>query len=150
MGNDMEIRGTHPAMPGAYTARGHRSGATGAFGAALHNAAERSGHAEPEGSEAESAEKTETTEDGEKDYRKQLQEKMAEMLENIRKGTIQPKFRIGAQEYTHEEWNKLIEKIDAAEEDLREQLAARIEALKEEAQERADAKAAEKEKPENI
>lgn len=64
------------------------------------------------------------------DYRKQLQEKMAEMLENIKHGTTQPKFRIGAQEYTHEEWDKLLEKIDAAEEDVRKQLEAELEKAK--------------------
>ena len=33
-----------------------------------------------------------------KSYREQILEKMEEMAQNIKKGTIQPKFKIGAQE----------------------------------------------------
>ena len=54
-----------------------------------------------------------------KSYREQILEKMEEMAQNIKKGTIQPKFKIGAQEYTIKEWEKLLEKFDAAEEVLR-------------------------------
>lgn len=71
----------------------------------------------------------------ETDYRKFLLEKMEEMRVNIKNGTIQPKFQIGAEAYTHEEWKKLLEKVDAAEDTIREQIEAEIEAAKEEAQE---------------
>ena len=60
------------------------------------------------------------------DYRQQIQEHMAEMLDKIKHGTIQPKIKIGAQEYTQEEWKKLLEKFDEAEEELIEQVEAEI------------------------
>ena len=69
--------------------------------------------------------------EGEIDYRKFLLEKMEEMRANIRNGTIQPKIQIGAEAYTQEEWEKLLEKIDAAEEAIREQVETEIAAAKE-------------------
>lgn len=68
-----------------------------------------------------------------KSYREQILEKMEEMAQNIKKGTIQPKFKIGAQEYTIKEWEKLLEKFDAAEESLREEVEAQIEEIKKQA-----------------
>ncbi len=68
------------------------------------------------------------------DYREQIREHMEEMLDRIRHGTIQPKIAIGAQEYTQEEWKKLLEKFDDAEETLQEQIAEEIEKLKEQAE----------------
>lgn len=68
-----------------------------------------------------------------KTYREQILEKMEEMAQNIKKGTIQPKFKIGAQEYTVKEWEKLLEKIDSAEEALREEVEAMIEEVKKQA-----------------
>lgn len=80
------------------------------------------------------------------DCRKQLQEHMEEMIDRIRHGTIQPKIRIGAQEYTQEEWKKLLEKFDGAEETLREQIAEEIEKRREQAEkEKIAAEAAEEE-----
>lgn len=73
------------------------------------------------------------------DYRKLLLEKMEEMRANIRNGTIQPKIQIGAAAYTQEEWKKLLEKVDAAEEAVREQLEAEIAAAKEKAKEKEEA-----------
>lgn len=61
------------------------------------------------------------------DYRQQLQEHMAQMLDKIKHGTIQPKIQIGAQEYTQDEWKKLLEKFDEAEEELIEQVEEEIE-----------------------
>ena len=69
-----------------------------------------------------------------KSYREQILEKMEEMAQNIKKGTIQPKFKIGAQEYTIKEWEKLLEKFDAAEEALREEVEAMIEEIKKQAE----------------
>ncbi len=60
------------------------------------------------------------------------------MRAKIRNGTIQPKIQIGAEAYTQEEWQKLLEKIDAAEDTLREQIEAEIEAAREAAQEEED------------
>ena len=77
-----------------------------------------------------------------KSYREQILEKMEEMAQNIKNGTIQPKFKIGAQEYTIKEWEKLLEKFDAAEETLREEMEARIEEIKKQAEEEAMKRAA--------
>ena len=79
------------------------------------------------------------------DYRQQLKEHMDQMLDKIKHGTIQPKIRIGAQEYTQDEWKKLLEKFDEAEEELIEQVEEEIEirmenAEKEEALREADMK----------
>ena len=71
-------------------------------------------------------------EDGqEKDYRQFLLEKMEEMRARIKNGDIQPKIQIGAEAYTQEEWKKLLEKVDAAEDAIREQIEEEIAAAKE-------------------
>lgn len=69
-----------------------------------------------------------------KSYREQILEKMEEMAQNIKNGTIQPKFQIGAQEYTIKEWEKLLADFDDAEETLREEVEAQIEELKKQAE----------------
>ena len=81
------------------------------------------------------AEETQAASEQDIDYRKFLQEKMDQMRVNIRKGTIQPKFKIGGEAYTQEEWQELLDKIDAAEEVLREQMEEKIAAAKEAAKE---------------
>lgn len=88
-----------------------------------------------------SAEKTEETEEP-KSYREQLLEKMEEMANHIKNGTIQPKFKIGAQEYTIKEWEKLLEKFDATEEALREEVEAYVEEIKKQAEAEAARRAA--------
>ena len=71
-------------------------------------------------------------EDGqETDYRQFLLEKMEEMRVRIKNGDIQPKIQIGAEAYTQEEWKKLLEKVDAAEDAIREQIEEKIAAAKE-------------------
>ena len=82
----------------------------------------RHNDSDPEMNKAEGTEKEEP-----KSYREQILEKMEEMAQNIRKGTVQPKFQIGAQAYTIKEWEKLLEKFDAAEEALQEAVQAHIE-----------------------
>lgn len=77
-----------------------------------------------------------------KSYREQILEKMEEMMKNIKNGTIQPKFRIGAQEFTVKEWEKFLEKFDAAEEVMREEVEAQIEEVKQLAEEEAARRAA--------
>ncbi|MDE6845247.1 MAG: hypothetical protein K2J99_05695 [Lachnospiraceae bacterium] len=88
-----------------------------------------------------SSKKTEETEEP-KSYREQILEKMEEMAQNIKNGTIQPKFKIGAQEYTIKEWEKLLEKFDAAEEALLEEAEAHVEEIKKQAEEEAARRAA--------
>lgn len=90
--------------------------------------------------------RAEDTKSEDVDYRQQLQDHMAQMLDKIKHGTIQPKIRIGAQEYTQDEWKKLLEKFDEAEEELIEQVEEEIEirmenAEKEKALREADMKA---------
>lgn len=81
-------------------------------------------------------------EDGEAlDYRKLLQEKMEEMADNIKNGTIQPKFQIGNEAYTIEEWKKFLKKVDDVQEGITEQIREDIEAAKEKAQMEAARKA---------
>ena len=71
-------------------------------------------------------------EDGqETDYRQVLLEKMEEMRARIKNGDIQPKIQIGAEAYTQEEWKKLLEKVDAAEDAIREQIEEEIAPAKE-------------------
>lgn len=65
------------------------------------------------------------------DYRQFLLEKMEEMRARIKNGDIQPKIQIGAEAYTQEEWKKLLEKVDAAEDAIREQIEEKIAAAKE-------------------
>ncbi|MDE6386501.1 MAG: hypothetical protein K2L82_01690 [Lachnospiraceae bacterium] len=91
--------------------------------------------------ESDTSKKTEETEES-KSYREQILEKMEEMAKNIKNGTIQPKFKIGAQEYTIKEWEKLLEKFDAAAETMREEAEAHVEEIKRLAEEEAAKRAA--------
>lgn len=106
---------------------------------AVQNGAVKSGSAKNDAGDSNSGEdqvngtKSEET----KSYREQILEKMEEMAQNIRNGTIQPKFQIGAQAYTIKEWEKLLEKFDAAEEALREEVQAQIEEREEQAEKEA-------------
>ena len=92
--------------------------------------------------ESKIAENAENAKDAAKDeepksYREQILEKMEEMAQNIKRGTIQPKFQIGAQAYTIDEWEELLEKFDAAEEVLREEVKAQIEEIEKQAEKEA-------------
>lgn len=107
-----------------YTAKKNAPKSGGGFDDVLKTQADKSAQT--------GAENAESTQDA--DYRKQLQEHMEEMADRIRHGTIQPKIRIGAQEYTQEEWKKMLEKFDDAEETLQEQIREEIENLKEQAE----------------
>lgn len=71
-----------------------------------------------------------------------LREKMQDIIdmlnEKVRNGETAPSFRIGAQSFTIEEWDRMIEQIDAVQEEVREQQRAKHgERLKEEAQKSA-------------
>lgn len=76
-----------------------------------------------------------------KSYRQQLLDKMEEMAENIRNGTIQPKIQTGARAYTKEEWQKLLREFDDTEEALREEVEEAIAKAREESEKEAVAEA---------
>ena len=118
MSDYAQIRNNQSSTVGNYTAHQYTNGTGSGFGEVL-KAQEESAQAQSTDAKSENAEDT--------DYTQQLQEHMEEMIEKIRHGTIQPKIKIGAQEYTQEEWKKLLEKFDEAEEELIEQVEAEIE-----------------------
>lgn len=70
---------------------------------------------------------TEAGNEADKTYREQILEKMAEMAKKVKDGTVEPTFQIGAMSYTMKEWDKLLEKFDAAEEALQAEVQAQIE-----------------------
>lgn len=51
-----------------------------------------------------------------------IRERKQEIIEKVRKGEIEVKIRVGAQEFTQKEWDKLIESFDEAEDDIRKKL----------------------------
>ena len=115
-----QINNNQSTATGYYNTSKHNADGTGgAFGDVLKAQEDKGAQAQPSDTESESAQ--------DKDYRTRIQEHMAEMLDKIKHGTIQPKIQIGAQEYTQEEWKKLLEKFDEAEEELIEQVEAEIE-----------------------
>lgn len=117
MSDYAQINNNHSASTANYTTK-QRSAGTGSGFDDVLKAQEDKG-AQTTDTKSESA--------TDMDYREQLQEHMAQMLDNIKHGTIQPKIKIGAQEYTQEEWKKLLEKFDEAEEELIEQVEEEIE-----------------------
>ncbi|MBD5483436.1 MAG: hypothetical protein HDR15_13100 [Lachnospiraceae bacterium] len=67
--------------------------------------------------------------------RQKMQDIIAKLNEKVRSGETAPSFQIGAQSFTIEEWDRMIERLDAVQEEMREQQRAkRGERLKEEAQ----------------
>lgn len=67
--------------------------------------------------------------------RQKMQDIIAKLNEKVQRGETAPSFQIGAQSFTIEEWDRMIERIDAVQEEMREQQRAkRGERLKEEAQ----------------
>ena len=125
MADYAQISNNHAAAAANYTAKQRSTHAGGNFDDVLKA---------QEGKGAQSVDsKSESTEDT--DYRTQLKEHMEEMIDKIKHNTIQPKIKIGAQEFTQEEWKKLLEKFDEAEEELIEQVEAEIEARKLQAEE---------------
>ncbi len=67
--------------------------------------------------------------------RQKMQDIIAKLNEKVQRGETAPSFQIGAQSFTIEEWDRMIERIDAVREEMREQQRAkRGERLKEEAQ----------------
>lgn len=74
------------------------------------------------------------------DYQAFLQEKCEEILEKLENGETEVSYQIGGQSFTEREWDKLLEKFDAEQETIREQMRQRFEKLekKREARERAN------------
>lgn len=135
MSDYAQVNNNQSVTSGYYnTSKQRGTGTNGSFNDVLKAQEDENTQAQSEDTKSESAEDS--------DYRQQLQEHMAQMLDNIKHGTIQPKIKIGAQEYTQAEWKKLLEKFDEAEEELIEQVEAEIEARIEKAEEEKAAREA--------
>lgn len=120
MSDYAQIRNDQYTAAGNYTFNRRGTGTDESFNDVLKVREGKSAHTQSADKQSESAE--------DKDYMNQLREHMEEMLDKIKHGAIQPKIQIGAQEYTQDEWKKLLEKFDEAQEDLAEQVEAEIEA----------------------
>ena len=118
MADYVQVSGNHAATTASYTAKQKNTGTGSGFDDVLKAQEDKSAQTQTEDTKSESAQDA--------NYRQQLQEHMEEMIDKIKHGTIQPKIKIGAQEYTQEEWKKLLEKFDEAEEELIEQVEAEI------------------------
>lgn len=134
MSDYAQINNNHSATTANYTAKQRSNATRENFNDVLKAQEDKSGQTRSVDKQSESAE--------DKDYMKQIQEHMEEMLDKIKHGTIQPKIQIGAQEYTQEEWRKLLEKFDEAEEELVEQMEAEIEMRMENAEQEKAAREA--------
>ena len=77
--------------------------------------------------EKEAGESAASGNEADKTCREQILEKMAEMAQKVKDGTVEPTFQIGAMSYTMKEWDKLLEKFDTAEEALQAEVEAQIE-----------------------
>lgn len=75
------------------------------------------------------------TEPDTRTLRQKMQDIIDKLNEKVRNGETAPSFQIGAQSFTIEEWDRMMERIDAVQEEIREQQRAKQgERLKEEAQ----------------
>lgn len=72
-----------------------------------------------------------------------IQSHIDALYKKIKNGDTEVRYQIGAQEFSEEEWNKLLERFDEAEKELREQMQKEHEARKEEAQEEEQEKKSE-------
>lgn len=135
MSDYAQVNNNQSTAAGYYhTSKQRGTGTSGSFDDVLKAQEDENTQVQSEDTKSEGAEDT--------DYRQQLREHMAQMLDNIKHGTIQPKIKIGAQEYTQAEWKKLLEKFDEAEEELIEQVEEEIEARIEQAEEEKAAREA--------
>lgn len=66
-----------------------------------------------------------------------LRERKEEILQRAMEGEIQPKFAIGGNEYTNATWTKLLERVDATLEDVKEEQKERFERIDKEQAEQA-------------
>lgn len=60
-----------------------------------------------------------------------LREKSEEILEKLRNGETEVSYQIGAESYTEREWDKLLEKFDDIQEDVRRKMEERFRKLEE-------------------
>ena len=66
------------------------------------------------------------------DYHELLRKKTQEMFEKLQNGETEPTYQTGAGSYTVKEWRKLIDRVDAVEDKLKEEQELREEKIKEE------------------
>lgn len=60
-----------------------------------------------------------------------LREKSEEILEKLRNGETEVSYQIGAESYTEKEWDKLLQKFDDIQEDVRRKMEERFRKLEE-------------------
>lgn len=115
------------------SAGGHGDNADACFASACRDYLKERSQTKPEGTDAASGTPKAAEEESASrmSLLEQMQEHMALMREKIKNGTIQPTFQTGSQSFTKEEWEKLLEKFDEAEETLRAEIETEIEAAKE-------------------
>lgn len=68
-----------------------------------------------------------------------LREKSEEILEKLRNGETEVSYQIGAESYTEKEWDKLLEKFDNIQEDVRRKMEERFRKMEEKEEENAGA-----------
>ena len=66
------------------------------------------------------------------DYHELLRQKTQEMLEKLQNGETEPTYQTGSGSYTVKEWRRLIDRVDAVEDKLKEEQELREEKIKEE------------------
>ena len=67
-----------------------------------------------------------------------LREKSEEILEKLRKGETEAEYSIGGESYTEREWDKLLEKFDDIQEDVRRKMEERIRKMEEKEEKQID------------
>lgn len=65
------------------------------------------------------------------DYKVLLQEKCEEILEKLRTGETEVSYPIGGQSFTEREWDRLMEKFDDIQENVRQKMAERFRKMEE-------------------
>ena len=65
-----------------------------------------------------------------------LREKSEEILEKLRNGETEVSYPIGGESYTEKEWDKLMEKFDDIQEDVRRKMEERFRKLEEKEEEK--------------
>ena len=65
-----------------------------------------------------------------------LREKSEEILEKLRNGETETVYPIGGEAYTEKEWDKLLQKFDDIQEDVRRKMEERIRKLEEKEEEK--------------
>ncbi len=60
--------------------------------------------------------------DESEDYSQMIKEKMDELFTKIKNGDTEPKYQIGAEEFTEEEWKEMLDRFDSVEDMIKELL----------------------------